>query len=142
MIVSNPLCLVRESPIHGKGVFAAETIPPGTVVVEYLGERIGREEAEQREAGQGPNGVTHIFAYDDHLFIDGAVGGNNSRYINHSCAANCAMRRENGRAFVYATRTIPAGEELSIDYAFNADDARVPCHCGAPDCRGFLNEIS
>lgn len=34
---------------------------------------------------------------------------------------------------------IQAGAELTYDYRF-AGEARLPCNCGAPMCRGFVNE--
>ncbi len=139
---SYPGISIRDSPIHGKGVFATQTIPAGTVVVEYLGERISRDEAERREALTGPNGITYILEYDARLFIDGAVGGSEARFINHSCNPNCAIRRDEGRAYFYATRTIQAGDELSIDYAFDPDDIQTPCDCGTPECRGLLNQTA
>lgn len=44
---------------------------------------------------------------------------------------------------VFYTRSdIRAGQELTFDYRFKVEeDARdkVPCHCGAPNCKGFLN---
>jgi len=47
--------------------------------------------------------------------------------------------RTGRRVFVYALRHIRAGEELTYDYQFPADERQVPCKCGAPCCRGTLN---
>jgi hypothetical protein len=41
------------------------------------------------------------------------------------------------RAWWVAIRDIPAGEEITYDYAFVADVAE-PCHCGASSCRGVI----
>ena len=132
-----PRVSARSSPVHGRGVFADEPIAAGTVILEYLGERIGPDEARRREAATP--GLTYILWYDDETFLDGAVGGNESRFINHSCAPNCGLLRRAGRAFVVALTAIPPGRELSFDYCFDPDEGRVPCRCGAPGCRGFLN---
>jgi hypothetical protein len=43
------------------------------------------------------------------------------------------------RVFVYALRRIPAGEELTYDYQFPSDERKIPCKCGAANCRGTLN---
>lgn len=41
---------------------------------------------------------------------------------------------------VFFTRVdIRAGQELTFDYRFKVEEDdrdRVPCHCGAPDCKG------
>ena len=39
--------VVRPSPLHGKGVFAACDIPEETCIIEYRGRRITVEEAEK-----------------------------------------------------------------------------------------------
>jgi SET domain-containing protein len=136
--VSYPRVSVRESPVHGVGVFAVEEVAAGAVVLEYTGERVSREEAVRREAVNP--GVTYILRYDDESFIDGSAGGNEARFINHSCEPNCTIRREGGRAFIVAREAIRPGDELSFDYGYDADDVREPCRCGAPGCRGYLNE--
>jgi SET domain-containing protein len=73
------------------------------------------------------------------------VGGNSSRWINHSCDPNCEADEEEGRVFIKALRNIKAGEELNYDYGLIIDErytpklkAEYPCWCGAADCRGTL----
>ncbi len=41
----------------------------------------------------------------------------------------------------YTKSDIRAGQELTFDYRFKAeeDSEKVPCYCGAPNCKGFLN---
>jgi SET domain-containing protein len=36
-------------------------------------------------------------------------------------------------------RTIEPGEELTIDYHFEKNVEKVPCKCGAANCRGTIN---
>ena len=45
------------------------------------------------------------------------------------------------RVVLFTTRDIAAGEELLYDYMFAPErpDDCIPCHCGAPKCRGTLN---
>ena len=46
------------------------------------------------------------------------------------------------RVIVSSQRAIEAGEEITYDYQFpieNDLDARLPCSCGAKNCRGFMN---
>ena len=63
-------------------------------------------------------------------------------WINHSCDPNAEVEAEldgQGSAWarIVALRDIPAGEEISYDYAFPAHLAE-PCACGSPKCRGFI----
>ncbi len=42
-------------------------------------------------------------------------------------------------------RDIRAGEELCYDYKFPLEydeSKRIPCFCGARECRGFMNWVS
>jgi SET domain-containing protein len=38
-----------------------------------------------------------------------------------------------------STRNIRKGEELTVDYHFAKNIEKVPCRCGAPNCRGTIN---
>src|SRR6185436_12864184 len=81
---------VRNSGIHGRGVFATERIPKGTRLIEYTGEIITWKVADRRYADDGENGYhTFLFDIDGKKVIDAAVGGNAARWINHGCAPNC-----------------------------------------------------
>src|SRR5690242_13508125 len=84
---------LRESPIHGFGVYAAERIPPRRKVIEYSGERIARREARRR--GLGPR--TYLFTLDSYWTVDGSVGGSGAEYINHSCEPNLRSAIVRGR---------------------------------------------
>src|SRR5215207_6113711 len=130
---------LRRSGIHGKGVFAREFIPAGTRLVEYVGERITQAEGDRRYPGDDsapPH--TMLFTVDDDVLIDGGVGGNVSRWINHSCDPNCASVVEDRRVFIDSLRDIAPGEELTFDYHLivsgrhtPAVKRRHPCFCGA-----------
>jgi uncharacterized protein len=139
---------VRNSGVHGRGVYAARAIKAGEKIIEYKGERISWKEADRRPASD-PNDPHHtfLFALDDgkHV-IDAAVGGNSARWINHSCDPNCETEEtEDGRVFIQAMRDIRRGEELFYDYGLILDERLTPtlkkeytCHCGARDCRGTM----
>jgi len=66
------------------------------------------------------------------------------RYLNHSCEPNCELfSRETNEAaipdrlWLQALRSIEPGEELTIDYAWPAEEA-IPCGCSAVGCRGWI----
>lgn len=141
-----PLFEVRSSAIHGLGVFATRRIRKGTRIIEYIGERITSEEADRRYAGD-PSEHPHVllFVVDKHTVIDAGVGGNDARFINHSCEPNCKAFTEKKRIFIYALKTIAAGEELTYDYNLTRDgkddsetEKRYACRCGAKTCRGTM----
>jgi uncharacterized protein len=126
---------VRPSRIHGMGVFARADIPADTRVVEYLGERVTKDESLKRRQ----DGNFFVFIVTDQFDIDGAVDWNPARFINHSCAPNCEARMEDERIWIIALRDIKAGEELSFNYGYDLQDYEEhPCACGAANCLGFM----
>ncbi len=128
------------------GVFALRRIPKGKRIVEYTGERISHQESDERyddDAVASPH--TFLFIVDSKTVIDAAVGGNEARFINHSCNPNCETMIEDGRVWVLALRNIEPGEELSYDYLLERPgryrteyEKQYACHCGAPNCRGIM----
>nr|WP_052452704.1 SET domain-containing protein-lysine N-methyltransferase [Noviherbaspirillum autotrophicum] len=141
-----PAFAVRNSTIHGKGVFATRKIPAGSQIVEYEGERISWKEAVRRENKKAPGDFhTFFFSLESGKIIDGGSQGNDARWINHSCEPNCEAREEDGRVFIYALRDIRRGEELNYDYGLLLEQRHTPalkrayaCLCGAPNCRHTL----
>lgn len=137
---------VRRSRIHGSGVYAVRPIRKGTRIVEYLGDRISHEEADARYSAKGQDdGHTFLFVVDEDTVIDAGVGGNDARFINHSCAPNCDTVIDGGRIYIEALRGIDSGEELGYEYGLTwetTDDpgelANYACRCGAPGCRGTM----
>lgn len=132
---------VRESGVHGRGVYAAQFIPKGARVIEYTGERVAWEDAPD----DVNNPHTFNFGLDNGEVINPEVGGNDARWINHSCDPNCEAVEEGDRVFIYALRQIRAGEELLYDYQLEIDEPitqasreKFACHCGAPNCRGTM----
>lgn len=140
------LIKVRKSKVHGQGVFALQRIRKGTRIIEYVGDRISHARANRRYDDHDENdNHTFLFAVDRNVVIDATVGGNDSRFINHSCDPNCESNIENRRVFVDAIKTIEAGEELSYDYQIGRErddppnvDVIYACRCGAKDCRGTM----
>ena len=146
---ANRAFAVRRSAIQGRGAFATRDIEKGERLVEYIGERISREDGDLRyddDATERPH--TFLFTLDDDTAIDGAVRGNDSRFINHSCGPNCESVIEDGHIYIEAIKNIPDGTELTYDYhlvrpgRFKAEwRTRYACRCGSPRCRGMLLEL-
>ena len=137
---------LRGSRVHGKGLFATRLIPKGARIIEYAGERISHEEADRRHADNASDdGHTFLFTIDARTVIDAGVGGNSSRFINHSCDPNCEVILDDGRPFVESIRAIQPGEEMAYDYNLtrSADDSPATekvfgCACGTAKCRGTM----
>ena len=143
-----PLYIVRSSPIHGRGVFAARHIRKGTKILEYKGERISNKEADRRyDDTRMKRHHTFLFTLDKKTVIDGAIGagGSDASYINHSCDPNCEAIITGKRIFIHALRDIEPGAELAYDYQYertgeNDDELEkfYVCRCGAQNCRGTI----
>jgi uncharacterized protein len=140
------LLTVRRSAVHGRGVFARRRIRRGTRIIEYLGERVSHREADRRyEHKHHGDNHTFLFIVDGGTVIDAGIGGNEARFINHSCDPNCESVIEQRRIFIEAVRTIQPGEELTYDYRIGRDRSDPPnvdqifaCRCGAAHCRGSM----
>jgi uncharacterized protein len=109
---------IKKSKLHGLGLFAGEDIPWGKFVIEYTGQKITFAESNRREKFYNRLRQTYVFEYDDKYDIDGFVGGNESRFINHSKTPNLCVIRERGKILFYSHRNIKKGEELTFDYGF------------------------
>jgi SET domain-containing protein len=135
---------VRESTVHGRGVYAAQFISKGKRIIEYTGERVSWEAAP--DDPHDPH--TFNFGLENGDVINPIIGGNEARWINHSCDPNCETVEEDDRIFIYAMRDIQAGEELLYDYHMElnepiteASKRKFACHCGASNCRGTMIEL-
>ena len=137
---------VKKSKIQGKGGFALRLIPKGTRIIEYTGELVDDDEATRRyDDSRMKRHHTFLFSLETDLSIDAARGGNEARFINHSCTPNCEAVQEGKRIFIEATKDITPGEELFYDYRYEYDgpiDEETRelyiCRCGAASCRGTI----
>jgi SET domain-containing protein len=123
---------VRQSGINGQGCFALTHLPARKKIALFAGEIVlGRRRVEARLRRQDTFKVIWL---DDHSAIDGASGGDETAYINHSCEPNAFMRVVPGRKVAFfAMRDIAPGEEVTIDY--RDPNHPVTCRCGASRCR-------
>ncbi|HWK60195.1 MAG TPA: SET domain-containing protein [Eoetvoesiella sp.] len=142
---SEPWHSVRQSTLHGNGVFAARDIPAGTRILEYGGRRITPEQADAMHP-VNPDDPFHtfFFALSCGKVIDGGNRGTDARWINHSCAPNCETQENSAgtRVYIMALRDITAGEELFYDYGLVMEgkitkklQKQYQCLCGSSECR-------
>ena len=142
----SPPIEVRNSEVHGRGVFSTRSIKKGERIIEYLGDRVSHAEADRRyEAKDENDSHTFLFIVDSKTVIDAGVDGNDARFFNQSCDPNCESTVEKRRVFIDALRDIEPGEELTYDYQIYCEDGDpenieevFACRCGSPKCRGTM----
>ena len=126
---------VRESPIHGHGLFAIAPIAKDEIVAVKGGHIVTREQLREITPKLGP---VEIQIGDD-LFIAPVTQDEREAsmlYSNHSCDANMGIR---GEITFVALLDIRAGEELTHDWCItDDDDYSVKCTCGTAKCRRTL----
>ena len=125
--------VLRQSRIHSYGCYTTRPIRKGTLIVEYVGERLTCEQAEDLY-DDFPN--TYLFGLDGGKRIIDGYGV--AAFVNHSCKPNCETDQIRGKMWIIAMRDIEAGEELTYDYNLYDGDDDAPCLCGARRCRGSL----
>jgi uncharacterized protein len=131
----SPKTEVRESSIHGRGLFATVDIEKDEIVAVKGGHIVTREMLREITPRLGPVEIQ----IDSDLYIAPVTQEEREGsmlYSNHSCDANLGMR---GEITFVAMRAIRAGEELTHDWATtDDDDYSVKCKCGSANCRGTL----
>lgn len=141
---------IRRSKLHGRGMFVTQSIPRGAQIMEYCGQIISWVEAQTRHP-HDPKQPHHTFYFhiNDERVIDGTFGGNDAKWINHSCAPNAEARERRGRIFIHALRDLAVGEEVTYDYGLTIDEPYSEalirdyrCLCGAENCTGTLLHFS
>jgi hypothetical protein len=125
--------LIIQNGVAGRGVFAGETIPAGSEILDFTGPLLRYEQTS-------PDTLAVQIGPDLYL---GASGGMDD-LVNHSCDPNSGLRIDGTNVQLIALRDIAVGEELCFDYSttMDEDDFEMPCHCGRPQCRGLIRDFS
>jgi hypothetical protein len=118
-------------------LFACEPIRAGETVITWGGTVFSRAELLAGKAN--PETVAVL---DQGLYLADPAGEPvaDEYSLNHSCDSNLWM--VDGFT-LSARRAIPAGEELTADYAlwlYEQDWLLEPCKCGSPVCRGKVTD--
>ncbi|XP_069485220.1 inactive histone-lysine N-methyltransferase 2E isoform X2 [Ambystoma mexicanum] len=136
-----------ESYVHKnkKILRAAEDLPPETLVIEYRGKFMLREQFEA-------NGYFFKRPYPFVLFyskfhglemcVDARNFGNEARFIRRSCTPNCEVRHVIEDAtihlYIYSIQSIPKGTEITIAFDFDYVNCKYKVDCAClrenPDC--------
>ncbi|MFA6598678.1 MAG: SET domain-containing protein-lysine N-methyltransferase [Ignavibacteriaceae bacterium] len=114
---------VKESGIHGKGIFTSIAIKAETEILVIKGEVISESECVRREEDE--NNVYIFWNGDNYIDVSNTE---KIKYINHSCSFNCEVQdRDDESLWLVASNDIKAGEELVIDYGY--DEIYESCTC-------------
>lgn len=114
----------------GLGLFALQSIPPKTKLLEYVGKLLNRDEANRK-------GGKYLFDINGDLTIDGSQRSNIARYINHSCKPNAEAYIYGKQIWIRSYKAIKPEEEITIDYGEEYFDAYIkPKGCKCKKCAG------
>ena len=107
----------------GKGLFTKKFIPKGTLVVEYKGRL--RTWKEIKEQSSKRYIYEYMYAINDNKYIDASRTYKAlARYANDAMGLkrlkgvtnNCVYTDDGMKAFIKATKDIPAGSEILVRY--------------------------
>ena len=144
--ITSPHIILKRSRIHSYGIFAKKDIPKDTRIIEYVGEKVTKAEADRRadiplekSKKNGEYGAVYIFILNKKHDVDGNVSYNTARFINHSCDPNCETEVIRGRIWVIALHNIKKGAELSYNYNYEYEDYEDhKCWCRSKHCVGYI----
>jgi SET domain-containing protein len=130
----HPDAEVRSSPIAGRGLFAREPIPAGTVVSRLGGRLVDTATLKALLSRSEEYVDTIVVAEDAHLVL---APGSDNRFGNHGCDPNLGWVDEYALATL---RDVAADEELLTDYATSTVDPEylLRCHCFSYRCRQMV----
>jgi hypothetical protein len=125
--------VIGPSRIQGSGVFTAEAMRRGTVLLHINDSRVLDSDHPLRP-DHGESLIHRDFLPDGSVVLMQPP----ERHVNHSCDPNCYVYSAHRERYLIAKRDIAAGEELLIDYAINAIGGEYwTCNCCVAQCRGF-----
>ena len=129
----HPSLDVGSSRIQGAGTFATSFIGVGEVVWIFGGTVFPKDDIDAGKADKRT-----LMQIDEGLWLGNHVDEplTDDYFINHSCDPNMWMKDE---VTLIARRDIPAGQEVTMDYAMHFVDPdwvmRNVCSCGSQLCR-------
>ena len=118
--------IVKQSPIHGNGVFAARNFKKGEVVLRWDTSIVLSDEEFKKLTDDQKRYV---------CLMEGKYVRMQEpeRYVNHSCDPNTIAKQ----FCDIATRDINKGEEITGNYNTIAPaNASISCNCGDDHCAG------
>jgi D-alanine-D-alanine ligase len=134
---------MRGNAIVGYGIYANRDFMAGDVVFkgEERSQRIATRRYVRQNWSDDEKEAFRNYAYplSDEVFILWDENPAAWSPQNHSCDPNTTYEGLN----LIALRPIRQGDEITLDYTTYLNEAMEPfeCHCGAPNCRGWITGI-
>ena len=107
-------------------------IPANTILLEYTGKRISKEEAARNLEHKKYRNNRYLLSIDSCTIIDGSSNTNNTNlacYINHSCTPTCEAITIQNKAFIKSLKPIKKGTELTYNYDLESYQWITKCRC-------------
>lgn len=123
---------------NGVGLFADGRIEAGETIIRIAGRVVHHEVVWDR----GGKFADNCFRFGPETYLDPADGL--GAYVNHSCAPNAGIRKQNNQLFLFAARAIGSGREILFDYSTILGDDDIwtmRCNCGRSACRGRVRRF-
>lgn len=115
--------------LSGIGLFAEGEIKRGDFIIEYYGNIVSDDEADEV-------GGKYLFRLENEKTILGNQKKNLARYLNHSCKPNAYAEMDGDRIFIYAKRKIMPGEEITYHYGKEYWEDFIGKNCRCESCIG------
>jgi len=117
---------------HGRGVFAADFIAKGSLILVFSGPIISLDQA----VSKGEKSFNSL-QIGPNQYLDTEQPG---MFVNHSCEPNAGIRAD---IYLVALRDIQPGEEITFDYSTSMSEKleTMACQCGCPSCRRIIGDF-
>ncbi len=132
LVIEMPEVIVKESGIHGKGVFAKKDFKKGDIVIKYHLKPLTKKEFDNLLESQ-----KRLTSFQDGTYW---LFSSPERYVNHSCEPNVHPNFKDRCDF--AIRNIKKGEEILTDYTKDeVPGLNIKCNCGSKNCKGVIKNV-
>ena len=122
--------LIKDSKIHGKGIFANKDFKKGQIVLKWNPKEITEIQFDNLSEEEKEFAGLHEGKY--------RLMQPPERFVNHSCAPNTNSLDDCD----VAIKNIKKGEEITSDYSKDViPDFHMKCSCGSKNCKGIIERI-
>ena len=130
---------IKKSKIDNRGVYAAQNIKAGKIVIHHKGKIITKKETDKNPKYDNDKAI-YLFNLNSRYDLDGNFEQMRVSSKNHKCKPNCEVEGKGLKLWIFALRDIKKGEELSYDYGFGFDEdyKQFPCKCSSKNCCGYI----
>jgi hypothetical protein len=128
---------IRSARI-GQGLFATRAFRRNATILKIVG-RVVHHRVLWKTGGQFAD---NCYRFGPETYLD--PGDHVSRFANHACEPNAAVRKSNNQLFLFAAQPIVSGDEITFDYSTILGDDDIwtmRCKCESASCRGRIKRF-